>query len=109
MSNQLGSKKRYHNGVFHYHIVRNVRTETPLLEQRLRRRMYNVYLSSPEWENKRQERFMLDDYQCVKCSSTARLCCHHLTYDNFTNEPTVDLMTLCSTCHAKIHSIAKTP
>ena len=62
------------------------------------------YLQSSEWHRKRQERLIVDDFNCQLCSYTNNLQVHHKTYKNIFNEDVEhDLVTLCSDCHTAIH------
>lgn len=68
--------------------------------------LYNEYLKSPEWSDKRRERLTLDDYECrfVGCHSTENLHVHHLNYDNVGDEEMEDLITLCHGHHEYVHN-----
>lgn len=47
-----------------------------------------------------------DDYTCVHCGNTdCDLEVHHLTYKNAGNEFLTELVTLCESCHNKIHPL----
>lgn len=70
---------------------------------------YDRYMNSKEWEKKRSE---LDDNKCVMCGRpnglqkdgvTPILQVHHIHYQNLGNEPIEDLVSLCPTCHKRIH------
>jgi len=65
---------------------------------------YNAYMNSNEWRKKRQERLTLDGYQCQMCGSKDHLEVHHVSYERLGKETMDDLITLCFTCHNKIHS-----
>lgn len=45
-----------------------------------------------------------DGYACVQCGSTRQLAVHHKDCKKFNNSPD-NLVTLCRSCHAKIHSL----
>ena len=64
---------------------------------------YNLYLKSKEWRDKRKDVLARDGYRCIFCFSDNDLHVHHLTYENFKNEPLSDLVTLCSICHKGEH------
>ena len=64
---------------------------------------YAAYLSSPEWRNKKRERLQKDGFQCQICGSAKNLNVHHITYENVPWEEMDDLMTVCQSCHRKIH------
>ena len=66
---------------------------------------YNAYLDSTEWQERRQRRLQLDNFQCqarmVGCTGRASDV-HHLTYDHVFDEPLFDLISVCRMCHDKI-------
>lgn len=63
-----------------------------------------AYLNSDEWQTKRLARFHIDNHQCLNCSSTANLECHHTTYKRLGKENVrTDLATLCNNCHSRLH------
>lgn len=61
------------------------------------------YMTSPEWQIKKDEIKELDGYQCRTCHCTENLEVHHITYENLFNEKDKDLATLCRSCHQEIH------
>ena len=63
----------------------------------------NVYLRSPEWKQKRQQVLFRDRHMCRNCNVSTNLQVHHVSYRNLCNEPLHDLITLCDTCHTKLH------
>jgi hypothetical protein len=69
--------------------------------------LYNAYLNSSEWKEKRAERLAIDSWHCSNCDkheSEATLQVHHLTYKNVGDEYVgVDLVTLCIDCHQQQH------
>jgi hypothetical protein len=64
---------------------------------------YNDYIHSPKWQRQRDNRMAIDNNECKLCFSKAKLHVHHITYDNFGNEPMSELITVCKSCHEKIH------
>ncbi len=73
---------------------------------------YERYMKSEAWEKKRSERLELDDNKCVMCGrpnglqkdrTTPILQVHHIHYKNLGHEPMEDLVSLCPTCHKRIH------
>lgn len=68
-----------------------------LLEQ------YTDYIQSQKWQRQRNNRMAIDNNECKLCFSKAKLHVHHITYDNFGNEPMSELITVCKSCHEKIH------
>lgn len=70
---------------------------------------YKKYLRSPSWQSKKAARLEIDNGICVMCGRTGQqtrrgLTCHHISYKNIGNENIyTDLVTLCPSCHLKIH------
>lgn len=73
---------------------------------------YKELLLSEKWLAKRSQVFKRDGYKCQKCGSNKQLNCHH-TYYVTGKKPweysMSSLLTLCQTCHTKLHSEAKVP
>lgn len=70
-----------------------------------RKEYYDQYIHSAAWRRKRRKALKRDGYQCQYCGKyNCRLEVHHLSYKNLGNEHLNDLITLCSTCHQKIHN-----
>jgi hypothetical protein len=65
--------------------------------------MKACYYSTPHWISIRSARLSRDSFRCVLCLSEDDLRCHHVSYANLFNEPLVDLLTLCDTCHGRVH------
>lgn len=42
---------------------------------------------------------------CYCCGGNIRLYFHHITYKNYGNELPEDMITICASCHALVHSI----
>ncbi len=61
-----------------------------------------AYYSTEHWAGKRTQRMDLDGYRCCNCKSEENLQVHHWHYELF-NEDLGDLMTLCESCHKRIH------
>ena len=74
--------------------------------KRKRRRDYyrNVYLKSDEWKRKRYVVLKRDHWECVYCGAHATQV-HHKRYakKNIGKEPIKWLVSICNTCHEKIH------
>lgn len=63
-----------------------------------------------EWNIRRLEILLLDNFTCVKCKSKTNLQVHHKKYDNSLKVweyPDEYLVTVCNKCHEDFHS--KTP
>lgn len=71
---------------------------------------YEWYITSPQWKEKRAQRMAIDGIKCALCGSRHNLQVHHITYERlgFENIET-DLITLCHTCHERLHSFEGTP
>ena len=83
-----------------------LRRQRLLEEQKLKdfRDKKQIYMSSPQWYTKRQERLIIDNFECKLCHSINNLNVHHKTYKNIFNEDVEhNLVTLCSDCHTAIH------
>jgi len=55
------------------------------------------------WKNLRKKVLLRDGHACAICSCTETLHIHHNDCDN-TNDDPENLITLCSCCHARVHS-----
>jgi len=60
------------------------------------------YLQSPEWKNKRKLILERDNYKCRCCGSGATEV-HHINYNTVMKEDFNSLISVCRTCHEKIH------
>ena len=72
------------------------------------RRYYNTsihqyYLNSRRWKNKRQKVFAEYGEVCYKCRCSVEINVHHLTYMNWLDELSEQLLPLCALCHKWIH------
>jgi 5-methylcytosine-specific restriction endonuclease McrA len=63
---------------------------------------YTKYLKTIHWHNLRTEKLLLNPI-CEKCQSAINLNLHHLTYTRLGKEKLSDLITLCQSCHTKLH------
>lgn len=65
---------------------------------------YTKFLESSQWKQIRKQVIERDGGKCVTCRSTQRLQVHHTLYrGGIGNEQLDDLVTLCSTCHERLH------
>lgn len=70
--------------------------------------LYEEYLQSDHWKNKRQERLEVDNFSCAFCSSSSNLHVHHTTYVALGDEDVHQhLVILCRSCHAMLHEYIK--
>lgn len=68
--------------------------------------LYNMYLLSYAWRNKRGQRRAIDGDRCqgFMCFRVDHLQVHHKTYERIGDEDVEnDLITLCDRCHASEH------
>lgn len=64
---------------------------------------YALYLSSEEWRKKREMILKRDNYICQGCLTENATEVHHRTYLNVGNEFCFELISLCETCHERVH------
>lgn len=64
--------------------------------------VYNSYLRSKAWEDKRTQVLKRDGSRCV-CCNTQAVDVHHKTYENIGKEPLSDLASMCKSCHNATH------
>jgi len=83
--------------------LKNKRKNKWFREKRKWRKKYNVYLRSPEWKAKREERLKLCNNICEYCAKAPASHVHHLTYERIFNEDINDLKGICLDCHESIH------
>lgn len=75
-------------------------------EERRKFSNYYDYMHSSEWQAKRMQRIKLDGFRCQMCGSGMHLQVHHVCYDNLCKDAEIDdLVTLCKSCHEKVHAI----
>lgn len=67
--------------------------------------VYEAYLKTNEWKNKRMQKAEQQNYKCEICGKTvlSGYHIHHKTYKNFMNESLSDLQFLCEDCHKEVH------
>lgn len=85
-------------GAFRYHY----RGYTPTVK--VKPEWKDAYYHSGHWRMKRNARLALDAFTCSQCKSKSDLQVHHWTYDLF-NEDLESLVTLCVTCHQRLHEL----
>ena len=64
---------------------------------------HQKYMRSDLWRGKRRDRLYIDGYKCRLCGSAMNLQVHHITYENVPDEGMDDLLTVCRTCHERLH------
>lgn len=79
-----------------------------LIKKLDRKSAYEIYIASPNWKKKREERLKLDNWECRTCGSKDNLHVHHKypkAYKDIPDENVnYDLITLCEFCHMAIHN-----
>lgn len=69
---------------------------------------YIDQLKNPKWQKKRLEVFSRDNFSCAHCSNEEEtLHVHHKKYlknKMAWESPLEDLVTVCESCHKKLHS-----
>jgi 5-methylcytosine-specific restriction endonuclease McrA len=67
---------------------------------------YRAYINSPKWKAKTALYVSRYGRKCQACGSLKKgLHIHHMSYDNFGNEPLSDLIGLCYPCHREVHRL----
>lgn len=63
------------------------------------------YMKSKEWDTLRRSILHRDNYTCQKCNiKNVPLDVHHITYIRFTKEKTENLISICRSCHTRLHN-----
>lgn len=84
-SNELYKQKKYNN------------------YKQSRQYTYDQYIHSHTWRSLREAILKRDSYTCQKCKKAKAIQVHHLTYIRLGNEDFKDLISVCISCHEKIH------
>lgn len=70
---------------------------------------YDEYMASDAWRQKAQQRLKIDGHRCQMCGAgtdETPLSVHHINYRTFRREnPLTDLVSVCPSCHEKIHCL----
>ena len=67
---------------------------------------YVEYLMSDKWKQTKITRLLIDNFKCQQCNKpiTAETShCHHITYQNLSDEGMKDVVSVCPQCHNDIH------
>lgn len=72
----------------------------------LHKEMYQLYLQSDAWQDKRRRVLERDRHKCRVCGEKADNV-HHLTYDRVYDESLFDLVALCRNCHEEYHVLER--
>jgi len=63
--------------------------------------------NSKNWKKLKKERLAKDNNSCILCKTKdKKLLIHHITYKNLYHEEINDVVTLCISCHNKIHKVS---
>lgn len=65
--------------------------------------IYDIYIKSPEWREKRRDVFKKQWKSCRRCWWKTRLDVHHGSYEKIWSEPMKHLFVLCRSCHKQFH------
>jgi hypothetical protein len=65
--------------------------------------MYNKYLLTEKWKEIRKKVLERENYICQGCLKNKAVQAHHLTYNNVTDELLFQLISVCLSCHNKLH------
>ena len=65
--------------------------------------VYDEYLASDEWEERRQLVMDRAEGLCEGCRKAPAVQVHHLTYEHVFNELLYELVALCVPCHKRAH------
>lgn len=74
---------------------------------------YEKYIRSSEWTIKKNQRKDIDNHKCVMCKRSegdirSGLQVHHISYRHLGNEDVyTELVSLCPTCHRRLHNLYK--
>ena len=71
-----------------------------------RKKNYQKYLRSEDWQKKRAEKRSKRD-RCGICASTENIDIHHLNYRNLHDVEQSDLRKLCRRCHFLGHELER--
>lgn len=77
--------------------------ECPFFEQETSKALYQRYMSSKQWHDKRSEALKKAGYRCQMCGAVINLNVHHVSYERLGAEWISDLVVLCKGCHEKLH------
>lgn len=86
-----------------YNYVKSERLKKQERESEAWWEMYNAYLKTKEWAAIRAKVLHRDNYKCQSCLVNKAVEVHHLTYYNVFEEHAFELVSVCSSCHARIH------
>jgi 5-methylcytosine-specific restriction endonuclease McrA len=89
-----------------YHKKRNARRqELTRASWQGRQAQYYEYLQSTQWREKSRAVLQRDGYTCQACLHRNATQAHHITYEHIYDEPLFDLVSVCTTCHDRLHHL----
>lgn len=65
--------------------------------------IYEKYLNSSQWAEKRSKILKRDRFTCLVCESNKATEVHHISYANLGAETEWELISVCHSCHETIH------
>jgi hypothetical protein len=65
--------------------------------------LYNDYIHSPDWEDRKRRYWDTHQKRCVICLTYKNIDLHHLSYADLGNERDEDLVAVCRTHHDQFH------
>ena len=68
------------------------------------RQQYEEHLQSEYWHRIRKKVLLRDDFLCQGCLENQATQVHHTTYSHLGNELAFQLISLCASCHSKVHN-----
>ncbi len=94
--------KLYEYSIEDWNKYRRIKSFEKQLRYNIKLNEYIEYLSSDKWKEIRKQIIYKYNGICDYCHNEGNDV-HHLTYDNFRNEPLDDLVLLCRKCHEQEH------
>lgn len=74
-------------------------------KSRTTRTVYDTYISSKKWEQRRNLFWQNHPKRCEACGTHSFIQLHHMDYEKLGDEPDNHLVALCSVHHADYHSL----
>ena len=75
--------------------------------RKMNRELFNWYHDKDRFGGIREKILQRDNFQCQICGNEEKLCVHHIDGTNYlksnTNNDLENLITLCKSCHSKLH------
>ena len=74
-----------------------------MIDTQHRQQSYADYLKSEQWQQLRRKILQRDGFRCQGCLAARATQVHHRTYGNVRREFCFELISLCDSCHARLH------